>query len=86
MSRSLRQRIEWLEGDRGSQGTPDMVMAACPIPEADLSLGGTETVERWLAEGFAHIVFRGHVVLYDGGNNHPLTVEEWLAEHSPLIG
>ena len=27
MSRSLRQRIEWLEGDRGNQGTPDWIFS-----------------------------------------------------------
>jgi hypothetical protein len=30
MSRSLRQRIEWLEGDRGNQDTPDTIVASCP--------------------------------------------------------
>jgi hypothetical protein len=31
MSRGLRQRIEKLEGDRGSQGIPDVIVATCPI-------------------------------------------------------
>ena len=83
MSRSLRQRIEWLEGDWGNKGTPDMmIMATCPIPEADLPLSA-ETIERWLAEGLAHIVFRGHTVFYDGGESHPLTLEEWQTETAP---
>jgi hypothetical protein len=32
MSRSLRQRIERLEGDQGRPGTPNIIVATCPIP------------------------------------------------------
>jgi hypothetical protein len=79
MTRGLRQRIEKLEDNRGSQGTPDVVVAICPIPETDLPLR-LETVEQWLAAGLAHVAFRGHAVLYDGGRRHPLTIEEWQAQ------
>ncbi|MET4801221.1 hypothetical protein ABIA96_003800 [Bradyrhizobium sp. LB11.1] len=84
MTRKLRQRIEKLEGGRG-QGTPNVVVAICPIPETDLPLR-LETVEQWLAAGLAHIAFRGHVVLYDGGRRHPLSVEEWQARHCSTDG
>ncbi|MET4487650.1 hypothetical protein [Bradyrhizobium sp. LA7.1] len=82
MTRALRQRIEKLEGDRGNQGTPNVVVAICPLPETDLPLGPA-TIERWLAAGLAHVAFRGHAVLYDSGRRHPLTTEEWLAHHTP---
>lgn len=82
MTRGLRQRIEKLEDSRGSQGTPDVVVAICPIPETDLPLR-LETVEQWLAAGLAHVAFRGHAVFYDGGRRHPLTVEEWQSLHCP---
>lgn len=85
MTRELRQRIEKLEGDRGIQGTPSVIIATCPIPEANLPLG-PETIGRWLAAGLAHVAFRGHAVLYDGGRRHPLTVEEWQARHCPIDG
>ncbi|MCW1994811.1 hypothetical protein ACVMHW_004261 [Bradyrhizobium diazoefficiens] len=78
MTRMLRQRIEKLEGDRGTQGIPSIIVATCPIPEIDLALG-PEPIGRWLKDGVAHIAFRGHAVLYDGGRRHPLTVEEWQA-------
>jgi hypothetical protein len=32
----MRQRIEKLEGNRDNQGTPDVIVATCPIPETDL--------------------------------------------------
>jgi hypothetical protein len=70
LTRGLKQRIQKLEGDRGNQGTPATSVATCPIPETDLPLR-PETIERWLAAGLAHIAFRGHVVLYDGGQRHP---------------
>jgi hypothetical protein len=75
VSRSLRQRIERLEGDRGNRGTPSVVVAICPIPATDLPLR-LETIDRWLADGVAHIAFGGHAVLYDAGQR-PLTVSEW---------
>ena len=56
-------------GRWGNQGTPEVVLASCPIPETDLPLR-PETIERCLAGGLAHIVFRGHAVLYDGGESH----------------
>ena len=59
----------------GDPGTPDMVLASCPIPEIDLPLT-PETIERRMADGLAHIAF-GHTVLYDSGESHPLTLEEW---------
>lgn len=80
MSRSLQQRIEKLEGDRGSQGIPDVIVATCPIPDSDRPLR-PETIERWLAAGLAHIAFRGRAVFYDGGRIRPLTIEEWQAQH-----
>jgi hypothetical protein len=40
-----------------------------------------ETIERWLTDGLAHLAFRGHAVLYDGGRSPPLTVEEWQSRH-----
>ncbi len=104
MSRSLRQRIERLEGDRGNQDVfrhgirtpvfgvigirptpidnqemPNVVVATCPIPEADLPLR-VGTIERWLAAGLAHIAFKGHAVLYNGGRRQQFTVDEWLAQ------
>jgi hypothetical protein len=82
MSRSLRQRIERLEGDQGRPGTPNIIVATCPIP-GDGQPPTMETVERWLADGLAHIAFRGHAVLYNGGRIHPLTIEEWQALHCP---
>jgi hypothetical protein len=81
MSRGLRQRIEKLEGDQGYQSTPNIVVATCPIPDSDRPLC-LVTIERWLADGLAHLAFRGHAVLYDGGRRHPLTIEEWQAQHS----
>jgi hypothetical protein len=83
MTRGLRQRIEKLEGDLGDQSTPNVIVATCPIPERDRPFG-PETIERWLAEGLAHIAFRGHAVLYDGGRGHPLTIEEWHAAHCSI--
>lgn len=82
MTRAFRQRIERLEEDRGNQGTPNVVVAICPIPEGDLPLR-RETVQRWLSAGLAHVAFRGHAVLYDGGRRHPLTVGEWQSLHCP---
>lgn len=82
MTRGLRQRIEKLEGDRGNQGTPNVIVAICPIPESDLPLGPT-TIERWLVAGLAHVAFKGHAVLYDGGRRGPLTIDEWEARHAP---
>lgn len=79
MNRGLRQRIENLEGSRGDQGIPNVIVATCPIPATDLPLGPA-TIERWLAAGLAHVAFRGHVVLYDGGRCHPITVDEWLGQ------
>ena len=76
MSRSLSQRLERLEGDRGNQERPNVVVAICPIPERDLPLR-PDTIDRWLADGVAHIAFRGHAVLYDAGQRRPLTVPEW---------
>jgi hypothetical protein len=81
MSRSLRQRIERLEGDQVRPGIPHIIVATCPIPGDGPPTA--ETVERWLADGVAHIAFRGHAVLYDGGRRHPLTIEEWQALHCP---
>jgi hypothetical protein len=78
MTRGLRQRIEKLEGDGGNQSTPNVIVATCPIPDSDLPVG-PETIERWLADGHAHIAFRGHAVFYDGGRRQPLTIEEWQA-------
>jgi hypothetical protein len=80
MSRSFRQRIERLEGDRGNQETPHRIVATCPIPESDLPLR-FDTIERWLSAGLAHGAFRGHAVLYNGGRDHPLTIDEWQALH-----
>jgi hypothetical protein len=84
MTRGLRQRIEKLEGDRGSDGTPNVIVAICPIPEGDLHLR-LETIEGWLSAGLAHVAFRGHAVLYDGGRRHPRTIEEWQALHCPAV-
>ena len=85
MSRGLRQRIEKLENGWGDKGTPHVVVAVCPIPEVDLP-PRPETIERWLVAGLAHVAFRGHAVLYDGGRCHPLTVDEWLAQCRPRGG
>jgi hypothetical protein len=82
MTRGLRQRIEKLEGNRGNQGTPNVIVAKCPIPESDLPLR-RETIEGWLSAGLAHVAFRGHAVLYDGGRRRPLMIEEWQALHCP---
>ena len=82
MTRGLKQRIEKLEGDRGDQSTPNVIVAICPIPDSDRPLS-PETVERWLADGLAHLAFRGNAVLYDGGRRHPLTSEEWQALYCP---
>ena len=30
-----------------------------------------ETIVRWLTDGLAHLAFRSHAVLYDGGRSHP---------------
>jgi hypothetical protein len=76
MSRTLRHRIERLEDDRGRPGIPRVIVATCPIPD-DEKPPARETVERWLADGVAHIAFKGHAVFYDGGRSHPLTIEEW---------
>ena len=59
--------MEKLEGDRGKQSSPNIVVATCSIPG--------------LADGLAHLAFRGHAVLYDGGRRHPLTIEQWQAAH-----
>jgi hypothetical protein len=80
MSRGLRQRIEKLEGDRGNQGTPDVIVATCPIPDSDLPLR-LETIERWLADGHAHMAFKGHAIFYEGGRRRPLTIEEWKKQY-----
>jgi hypothetical protein len=80
MSRSLRQRIERLEGDQGRPGIPHIIVATCPIP-GDGKAPTMKTVERWLADGLAHIAFRGHAVLYNGGRTRPLAIEEWQAQH-----
>jgi hypothetical protein len=61
-----------------------VIVATCPIPETDLPLR-PKTIERWLADGLAHIAFKGHAVFYDGGRHHPLTIEEWQALH-PAVG
>jgi hypothetical protein len=70
MTRSLRQRIDRLEGDQGRPGIPNIIVATCPIP-GDGQPPTMETVERWLADGLAHIAFRGHAVLYNGGRTDP---------------
>jgi hypothetical protein len=80
MTRSLRLRIERLEGDQGRAGIPQVIVATCPMPDDGRPLS-TETVERWLANGVAHIAFKGHAVLYNGGRRKPLTIEEWQAQH-----
>ena len=80
MSRGLRQRLEKLEGNRGNGGTPKVIAATCPIPDSDHP-PSTETIERWMASGVAHIAFKGRAVLYDGGRRHPLTIEQWQAQH-----
>lgn len=80
MTRKLRQRIEKLEGGRGSQGTPNVIVATCPIPGSEQP-PTAETVQRWLRTGLAHIAFRGHAVLYDGGRRHSLTIEEWQSQN-----
>lgn len=82
MTRGLRQRIRKLEGDRGNQGTPNVIVAICPIPESDLPLR-LETVEGWLSAGLAHVAFKGYAVLYDGGRRGPLTIEQWQGMHCP---
>ena len=82
MSRGLRQRIERLEDDRGGPGIPLVIVATCPIPDDEKKPPTMPTVEQWLADGVAHIAFRGHAVLYDGGRRRPLTMEEWQAQHS----
>ncbi|MGY4433156.1 hypothetical protein ACVWWO_005633 [Bradyrhizobium sp. F1.13.1] len=85
MTRSLRQRIQQLEGEHVRPGTPDVIVATCPIPGSEQS-PTAETVQQWLKDGLAHIAFRGHAVLYDGGRRHPLTVEEWQARYCPMDG
>lgn len=80
MSRTLRHRIERLEGDRGRPGTPHVIVATCPIPGDD-KLPTGETVEQWLATGVARIAFKGHAVFYDAGGRRPLSVEEWQTQH-----
>jgi hypothetical protein len=40
-----------------------------------------ETVERWLADGVAHIAFKGHAIFYEGGRRRPLTIEEWKKQY-----
>ena len=80
MTRSLRQRIERLESDQGPAGIPHIIVATCPIPDNEKP-PTTETVERWLAAGVAHIAFKGHAIFYDGGRRHPLTIEEWKKQY-----
>jgi hypothetical protein len=80
MTRSLGQRIERLEGDQGRTGIPHVIVATCPIPD-DEKPPTTETVEQWLADGVAHITFKGHAVLYNDGRSEPLSIEEWQAQH-----
>lgn len=80
MSRGLRQRIERLEDDRGGPDIPHVIVATCPIPDND-KLPTTATIQQWLDREVAHIAFKGHAVLYDGGCRHPLTIEEWQARY-----
>jgi hypothetical protein len=80
MSRTLRHRSERLEDHRGRPGIPRVIVATCPIPDDDKPQPA-ETVEQWLADGVAHIAFKGHAVLYNGGRSRPLTIEEWQAAH-----
>jgi hypothetical protein len=79
MSRSLKHRIERLEGHHDRPGTPSVIVATCPIPD-DEHPPSTETIERWLADGRAHVAFKGHTVLYDGGRGK-LTIDEWKAQY-----
>ena len=81
MSRTLRHRIQRLEDDGGRPGIPHVIVATCPIPD-DEKPPARETVEQWLADGVAHIAFKGHAVFYDGGRRHPLTTtEEWQKQY-----
>jgi hypothetical protein len=59
MSRTLRHRIQRLEDDGGRPGIPHVIVATCPIPD-DEKPPARETVEQWLADGVAHIAFKGH--------------------------
>ncbi len=80
MSRDLKKRIAKLE-EIDRPGVPSVVVAMCPLPEDEKPTA--ETIQKWLAAGVAHIAFRGHAILYDGGRRHPLTIEEWQALHCP---
>ncbi len=70
---ALKRRIELIERGYDRPGIPGVVIATLPLPCAPTA----ELIEQWLADGVAHIAFRGHAVMYDGGERD-LSVDEWV--------
>jgi hypothetical protein len=61
---AFRSRVERLEASRAGSETPNLILSSCPMPD---DAPTADAVERWLADGVAHVAFNGRAILYDGG-------------------
>jgi hypothetical protein len=84
--RSVQHRLEKLEAARLPAERTDRVLAVVPLSDGDVD---QDTIQQWIDDGFAHVA--GGVIVYDGGEHYPLTIEEWetrycaAADSVPLI-
>jgi len=64
------------DSKRIKKGQPDRALAVVPLPDDGVD---QDTIQQWLDDGLAHVA--GGVILYDGGEQYPLTIEEWQARY-----
>jgi hypothetical protein len=71
---ALRIRVERLEASQAGTETPNLILSSCPMPHDPPTAAA---IEGWLADGLAHVAFRGRAILYDGGAPDPLDEQQW---------
>jgi hypothetical protein len=71
-----QHRLAKLEATHLVPERPNRALAVVPLPDDGVD---QDTIQQWLDDGLAHVA--GGVILYDGGEQYPLTIEEWQARY-----
>jgi hypothetical protein len=74
-------RLAKLEATHLPAERTDRVLAVVPLSDDGVD---QETIQQWIDDGFAHVV--GGVIVYDGGEHYPLTIEEWETRYCAAEG